>query len=82
MKSGGSRLKSVYSQDMISMQTSGMHFGSMSRVKVSWPAPLQTRETDPAPEHMSQMSMEGFLYLVVSYCDFHARKHVCEARYY
>ena len=81
MKSGGSRLKSVYSQDMISVHISGMHFGSMSNVRVSCPAALQTFETDPVPEHRSQRSIERFLYQAGSYCGSRARLHVCEVRY-
>ena len=80
MKSGAGKLKSVYSQDMISMHTSGEHFGSESSVRVSCPADLQTFETDPVPEQMSQSSIR-FLYQVVSYCSFRARMHVCEARW-
>ena len=57
MKSGGSRAKSVYSQDMISVHMSGEHLGSMSNVSVSCPCSLQTFDTLFVPQQMSQIRM-------------------------
>ena len=82
MKSGGSRLKSVYSQVMISVHTSGEHLGSLSSVKVSCLASLQTADTLLVPQHMSQIRMGYFLYQVGWYCNFHAHLHVSAVHYY
>ena len=78
---GGSRLKAVYSQAMRSVHMSGEHLGSMSSVKVSCPAFLQTLDTLLVPQHMSQMSMERFLYQAGSYCRIRARLHAYEAHW-
>ena len=77
MKSGAGKLKSVYSQDIMSVHMSGEHLGSMSNVRVSCPADLQTFETLFVPQHMSQRSiLIYFLYQVEWYYDFRARLHV------
>ena len=55
MTSGGSRPKSVYSQDMISVHISGIHFGSMSTVSVSCPWSFQTFDTLLVPQQISQI---------------------------
>ena len=67
MKSGVGKLKSVYSQDMRSVHTSGKHLGSMSNVKASCPASLQTFDTLFVPQQMSQMSIR-FLVLELQCC--------------
>ena len=67
MKSGDSRAKSVYSQDMRSVHTSGEHLNEMSSVRVSCHASLHTRETERVPEHKSQVRM--FLVPVVQCCN-------------
>ena len=77
MKSGGSRLKSVYSQDMMSVYMSGEHLGSLSSVKASCSASLQTFDTLLLPQHRSQIRI--FPLLVVSYCSSRARLHAYEA---
>ena len=79
MKSGGSRLKSVYSQDMMSVHMSGEHLGSLSSVKASCPASLQTFDTLLVPQQMSQMSIR-FLVPAGSYCSSRAHLHVYEAQ--
>ena len=57
MTSGYSRLESAYSQDMISVHISGIHFGSMSDVSASCPCSLQTFDTLFVPQQMSQIRM-------------------------
>ena len=80
MKSGGSRAKSVYSQDMMSVHMSGEHLGSISSVRVWCPASLQTFDTLFVPQQMSQMSIR-FLVLAGSYCSCsRAHLHVYEAQ--
>ena len=81
MKSGAGKLKSVYSQDIMSVHMSGEHLGSMSNVRVSCPADLQTFEKLLVAQQMSQMSMERFLYQVGLYCRIRAHSHVCEAHW-
>ena len=79
MKSGVGKLKSVYSQDMRSVHTSGKHLGSMSSVKASCPASLQTLDTLLVPQQISQMSIR-FLVPAGWYCSSRAHLHACEAR--
>ena len=80
MKSGAGKLKSVYSQDMMSVHTSGKHFGSISSVRVWCPASLQTFDTLLVPQQISQMSIR-FLVLAGSYCSCsRAHLHVYEAQ--
>ena len=64
MTSGSSKLKSVYSQDMISVHMSGEHFGSMSNVSASCPCSLQTFDTLLVPQQMSQIRI-CFIFQVV-----------------
>ena len=64
MTSGCSRLKSVYSQDNKSQQTSAPHLGSLSKDITSCPAARHGRPTLPVPLQMSQMRM-AFLYQAV-----------------
>ena len=78
MKSGAGKLKSVYSQDMRSVHTSGKHLGSMSSVKASCLVSLQTLDTLLVPQQISQMSIR-FLVPAGWYCSSRAHLHVYEA---
>ena len=64
MTSGGSRLKSVYSQVNKSWHTSAPHLGSLSKDITSCPAARHGRPTLPVPLHISQIRM-CFLFQVV-----------------